>query len=113
MDDIVDSSLEYVGTCNELNAGYAADAYARVRGIGAVCVTYAVGGFSLLNAVAGSHAERVPVVVLCGGPSLADREHHRKLHHTLGYFDIQVGRRRPLRRVRSSPPFAAQKAIMA
>lgn len=54
MDDIVASPMELVGTCNELDAGYAADAYARMNGVGAVCVTYAVGGFSLLNAIAGA-----------------------------------------------------------
>jgi indolepyruvate decarboxylase len=90
MDEIVDSDLELVGTCNELNAGYAADAYGRVNGIGAACVTYAVGGFSILNAVAGAFAERVPVVVVCGGPNRADRDRHRLLHHTLGDYGVQV-----------------------
>ena len=90
MDHIVESDLELVGTCNELNAGYAADAYARMRGIGAVAVTYAVGGFSVLNAIAGAYAERVPVVALCGGPSRADREGGLKRHHTLGDYGIQL-----------------------
>jgi indolepyruvate decarboxylase len=90
MDVIVDSPLELVGTCNELNAGYAADAYARVNGVGAVCVTYAVGGFSLLNAVAGAFAERVSVIAVCGGPNRADREEDRLLHHTLGDYGVQV-----------------------
>ena len=90
MDEIVESQLELVGTCNELNAGYAADAYARLAGVGAVCVTYAVGGFSVLNAIAGAYAERVPVIAICGGPSRADRQAHRQLHHTLGNFDVQV-----------------------
>ena len=52
------SEIKVVGTCNELNAGYAADAYARIRGLGGVCVTYGVGGFSVLNAVAGAFVER-------------------------------------------------------
>ena len=52
-----DSPIRVIGTTNELNAGYAADAYARVKGIGAVCVTYSVGGLSLVNAVAGAYAE--------------------------------------------------------
>ncbi len=90
MDEIVASPVELVGTCNELNAGYAADAYARLNGVGAVCVTYAVGGFSLLNAVAGAYAERVPVIAICGGPNQRDREQRRLLHHTLGDYDIQV-----------------------
>ena len=90
LDCIVESDLEFVGTCNELNAGYAADAYARMHGIGAVAVTYAVGGFSLLNAIAGAYAERVPVVALCGGPSRSDREQGLKRHHTLGDYGIQL-----------------------
>ena len=90
MDHIVESDLELVGTCNELNAGYAADAYARIRGIGAVAVTYAVGGFSVLNAIAGAYAERVPVVALCGGPSRTDRKEGLKRHHTLGDYGIQL-----------------------
>ena len=90
MDEIVHSPIELIGTCNELNAGYAADAYARLNGVGAVCVTYAVGGFSVLNAIAGAYAERVPVIAICGGPNQRDREQRRLLHHTLGDYDIQV-----------------------
>jgi indolepyruvate decarboxylase len=90
MDEIEASSLDLVGTCNELNAGYAADAYARVNGVGAVCVTYAVGGFSLLNAIAGAFAERVSVIAICGGPNRSDRSEDRLLHHTLGDYGVQV-----------------------
>lgn len=90
MDEIVASPVAFVGTCNELNAGYAADAYARLNGVGAVCVTYAVGGFSLLNAVAGAYAERVSVIAICGGPNRSDRDEDRLLHHTLGDYGVQV-----------------------
>jgi TPP-dependent 2-oxoacid decarboxylase len=44
MDRVVESRIRLVGNCNELNAGYAADAYARLKGVGAACVTYGVGG---------------------------------------------------------------------
>jgi TPP-dependent 2-oxoacid decarboxylase len=54
--------LEWTGCANELNAGYAADGYARMRGIGALCTTFGVGELSAINAVAGSFAEHVPVV---------------------------------------------------
>ena len=47
IDCILESPIEFVGTCNELNAGYAADGYARVNGIGAAVVTFGVGGLSL------------------------------------------------------------------
>ncbi|MEM1128905.1 MAG: thiamine pyrophosphate-binding protein [Pseudomonadota bacterium] len=90
MDDIVASPIELVGTCNELNAGYAADAYARLNGVGAICVTYAVGGFSALNAVAGAFAERLPIIVLCGSPNRQDANEHKLLHHTVGDYGVQV-----------------------
>ena len=67
-----ESSIEVVCTCNELNAGYAADAYARLNGVGAACVTYGVGGLSIFNAAAGAYAERVPLIVISGGPGLAN-----------------------------------------
>jgi indolepyruvate decarboxylase len=58
-----------VFTTNEQESGYAVDAYARVKGYGAVCGTYGVGMFSLLNAVAGAYVERCAVVVINGGPT--------------------------------------------
>ncbi|MET0758431.1 MAG: thiamine pyrophosphate-dependent enzyme [Mycobacterium sp.] len=54
---------------SDLESGYAADGYARVRGLSAVSVSYGVGTLSLVNAVAGAYIERSPVVVLNGGPS--------------------------------------------
>lgn len=62
-------SIDNVGTANELEAGYAADGYARVRGVGAVCVTYGVGTLSLVNAVAGALVEKCRLVVINGGPN--------------------------------------------
>jgi indolepyruvate decarboxylase len=59
-------TLEWVGTCNELNASYAADGYARLNGMAALIVTNAVGALSAINGVAGSYAEHVPVVCVCG-----------------------------------------------
>jgi indolepyruvate decarboxylase len=84
--------LRRYGCRNELEAGYAADAYARVRGIGCVAVTYGVGAFSLLNAVAGSYVERLPVIAISGSPGSgpADRPAARKggilLHHATGDY---------------------------
>lgn len=63
------SPIHIVGTPNELIAGYACDGYARIAGIGAVAVTYGVGAFSLLNAVAGAAGEQVPMVVINGAPT--------------------------------------------
>ncbi|MEZ6070125.1 MAG: thiamine pyrophosphate-binding protein [Pirellulales bacterium] len=83
------SPLEIVGCCREDSAGFAADAYARVHGMGAVCVTYCVGGFSLCNSIAGAFAETSPVVVITGSPGLAEREKNPPLHHRVGDFDTQ------------------------
>jgi indolepyruvate decarboxylase len=77
------SGPEVIVACNELNAGYAADGYARLNGIGALAVTWNVGSFSALNAIAGASAERVPVVAVCGAPPRAKRL-GGVLHHTAG-----------------------------
>jgi indolepyruvate decarboxylase len=61
-----DGRLTYVGTTSELEAGYAADAYSRMKRIGVACVTYGVGSFSLYNAIAGAFVERCPVVLING-----------------------------------------------
>ena len=66
---VAHSQLRWVGNANELNAGYAADGYGRLRGLSAVVTTFGVGELSAANAIAGSYAERVPVVHIVGGPS--------------------------------------------
>src|SRR5215471_2689143 len=77
-----------VANINELGSGYAADGYARFTGIGAACVQYGVGTFSLLNCTAGSFVERVPVAVISASPSTGDRklEHNERIlfHHSTG-----------------------------
>ncbi|MFL5782828.1 MAG: alpha-keto acid decarboxylase family protein [Thermoleophilaceae bacterium] len=62
--------IQVIEEVNELNAGYAADGYARMKGIGALCVTYSAGALCAVNAIAGAYTERVPVVLLSGAPSL-------------------------------------------
>lgn len=83
------SKIEVIGTTSEAAAGYAADAYARVKGLGCVCVTYCVGGFSLVNAVACAYAEKSPVVVISGSPGLKERDGKTLLHHMVGHFECQ------------------------
>ncbi|MCA8987203.1 MAG: alpha-keto acid decarboxylase family protein, partial [Planctomycetaceae bacterium] len=68
-----ESPIRVIGTTREDCAGYAADAYARVHGMGAVCVTYCVGGLSLCNSIAGAYAEKSPVVVISGAPGMEER----------------------------------------
>lgn len=69
LDALSRCGLKWVGNCNELNAGYAADGYARIKGIAAIVTTFGVGELSALNAIAGSYAEYVPVVHIVGTPS--------------------------------------------
>jgi len=87
---VLKSDLKYVGTCNELNAAYAADGYARIRGIGAFSATYGVGELSAINGVAGAFAERVPVVVITGSPATINFRTRPLLHHTLGDYQIPL-----------------------
>jgi len=87
---VLKSDLKYVGTCNELNAAYAADGYARIRGIGAFSSTYGVGELSAINGVAGAFAERVPMVVITGSPSTISFRTRPLLHHTLGDYQIPL-----------------------
>ncbi|MGV9713823.1 alpha-keto acid decarboxylase family protein [Gordonia sp. NPDC003424] len=80
--------LEWVGTTNELDAGYAADGYARMRGFGVVCTTFGVGELSAINAIAGAYAEHVPVLHLVGSPTERVQVAGRPTHHTLGDGDF-------------------------
>ncbi|TBY70086.1 alpha-keto acid decarboxylase family protein [Rhizobium leguminosarum bv. viciae] len=64
------SGIQVIEEVNELNAGYAADGYARLKGIGALCVTYSAGSLCTTNAIAGSYVEKVPVVLINGAPSI-------------------------------------------
>ncbi|MEU7155020.1 alpha-keto acid decarboxylase family protein [Streptomyces chrestomyceticus] len=75
--------LTWVGTCNELDAAYAADGYARLRGAAALVTTFGVGELSAVNGVAGAYAERVPVVAVTGMPATEVAEAGRPVHHTL------------------------------
>jgi alpha-keto-acid decarboxylase len=81
--------IRWVGNANELNAGYAADGYGRLRGMSAVVTTFGVGELSAANAIAGSYAEHVPVVHIVGGPSKDAQGTRRALHHSLGDGDFE------------------------
>lgn len=63
-----------IGAINELDAGYAADAYGRTRGLGAISLQYGVSTFSALNAIAGAYVERSPVVVISAAPGADARQ---------------------------------------
>ena len=85
-----ESPIELVGCTREDCAGFAADAYARINGIGATCVTYCVGGLSLCNSIAGAYAEKSPVVVISGSPGMRERADNPLLHHRVKDFRTQA-----------------------
>ncbi len=84
-----ESPIELVGMTREDSAGFAADAYARIKGLGCLCVTYCVGGLSACNSVAGAYAEKSPVVVLSGSPGMGERDRNPLLHHKVKDFSTQ------------------------
>ena len=80
-DLIEQSPIQQIGTTREETAGFAADAYARTNGMGAACVTYGVGGLSMINAVTAAYAEKSPLVVISGSPGIKERTEGALLHH--------------------------------
>ncbi|QEH33129.1 Indole-3-pyruvate decarboxylase [Aquisphaera giovannonii] len=84
-----ESPIRLVGMTREDSAGFAADAYARIKGLGCVCVTYCVGGLSTCNSIAGAFAEKSPVIVLSGSPGMGERARNPLLHHKVKGFDTQ------------------------
>lgn len=86
---LCNSPIEVIGTTGEAASGFAADAYARVNGMGALCVTYCVGGLNVVNSIAGAYAEKSPVVMITGSPGLRERHKDPMLHHKVRTFTTQ------------------------
>lgn len=80
-----------IGAINELDAAYAADAYARTRGLAAVSLQFGVSTFSALNAIAGAWVERSPIVVISATPGADMRNitgmYDVLFHHSTGNLD--------------------------
>jgi pyruvate decarboxylase len=85
---IRNKNILQIGCCNELNAAYAAEGYARATGCGAVVTTFNVGAFSALNGVAGAYAENLPVIFVSGGYNTNDEAANHLIHHTIGTHDF-------------------------
>jgi len=85
-DDAIEASerVEWVVCANELNAAYAADGYARIKGVSILSTTYGVGELSALNGVMGARAQRLPVFHIVGAPSTRIQKQGLITHHTLG-----------------------------
>ncbi|KAE8333742.1 thiamine diphosphate-binding protein [Aspergillus sergii] len=83
LDFVQPSGLAWVGTCNELNAAYAADGYARINGLSALITTFGVGELSAINGIAGAYAEKAPIIHIVGTPARATQDSRALVHHTL------------------------------
>ena len=71
--------------------GFAADAYARVNGRGAVCVTYGVGVLKIANTTAHAYAEKPPLIVISGAPGAKEVQATTLLHHQISDFGAEKG----------------------
>ena len=81
--------IKVINTTDENHAGFAADAYARVNGVGCAVVTYSVGASKLINAVQCAYAERSPLIVISGSPGIKEHNEGVLLHHMVGDFNSQ------------------------
>ncbi|KAJ0114031.1 Pyruvate decarboxylase [Diaporthe amygdali] len=90
LDFVEPSGLQWIGNTNELNAGYAADGYAKIKGIAALVTTFGVGELSAINAIAGAYTEFAPVIHIAGTPPRSTQESRALVHHT--FNDGEYGR---------------------
>lgn len=88
-DQLAHGPIQHIGTTREDASAFAADGYARCKGLGALAVTYGVGALSVVNAVAGAHAESSPVVVISGAPGVREQREDPLIHHRFGPFTFQ------------------------
>ncbi|WP_145080761.1 alpha-keto acid decarboxylase family protein [Poriferisphaera corsica] len=95
---IEDKEVRWVGCTNELNSAYAADGYARIRGMSALCTTYGVGELSAINGVAGAYSEYLPIVHIVGMPGMKTQAGKKVIHHSLGNgeFDFYYHMTKPV-----------------
>lgn len=88
-DLMIKSPVRHIGTTREDTAAFAADGYARCRGIGALAVTYGVGALNTVNAIAGAYAESSPVIIISGAPGVSEQRNDPLIHHRFGPFTLQ------------------------
>ncbi|EED20896.1 pyruvate decarboxylase, putative [Talaromyces stipitatus ATCC 10500] len=89
LDYVEPAGLHWSGNCNELNAAYAADGYARIKGLSALVTTFGVGELSAINGIAGAFTEKAPIVHIVGTPPRPKQEGRVLVHHTLGDGDYR------------------------
>jgi len=73
---------QFINTTRENCAGYSADAYARMKGLGVACITYGVG-INITNALAQAYVESSPLVVISGTVGTDEFKRHTTLHHMI------------------------------
>ncbi|GFY85403.1 pyruvate decarboxylase-2 [Actinidia rufa] len=73
-----------IGYCNELNVGYATNGYAHAKGVSACVVTFTVDRLSMLNAIADTYNENLPMICIVDGPNSNDYGTNRVLDLGLG-----------------------------
>lgn len=83
------SGVEPVVVTHEPSAGFAADAYARLRGLGAALVTFGAGALNMVNSIAQAYAEKSPVLVISGAPEIRNRNLDALIHHKVRSFESQ------------------------
>jgi len=84
------TSIKPIVVTHEPSAGFAADAYARIKGLGVALVTYGAGALNMVNAIAQAYAERSPVLVVSGAPEIQDRRLDALVHHKVRTFESQL-----------------------
>ncbi|WP_415716518.1 alpha-keto acid decarboxylase family protein [Maridesulfovibrio sp.] len=106
-----DPDFKWIGCCNELNAAYAADGYARIKGKSAVCTTYGVGELSAINGIAGSYAENLPVFHIVGIPKCSVQRNGNLIHHSLGNGEFDLFHKMTQPVVCASTILSAENAV--
>ena len=85
-----DKNMNYIGSCNEINAAYSADGYARIKGLAAVNTTSGPGELNALSGICGAYAEHVPIFHLTAQPSRTLQRDRAIVHHTLGNGEFDL-----------------------
>jgi indolepyruvate decarboxylase len=85
-----DKNMHFVGSCNEVNAAYSADGYARIKGMAAINTTFGPGELNALSGIAGAYAEHVPIFHLTAQPGRATQRSREIVHHTLGNGEFDL-----------------------
>src|ERR1700739_174605 len=85
---LTNENLQQIGCCNELNAAYAAEGYARANGAGAVLATYNVGASPAHTGLPAASADRLPVIFVSSGPNTNDPAANHIMHPAMGTHDF-------------------------